>query len=560
MSHDSVAPTVEQATSPQEFGQDSIPPSKAAPAFTTKPTDSSNATATSGMAGNYTELTTGEALAAICWRSNDSELANRILDIADGANLELGVAVREVLAEVAGQECLELGYPPEVENIRNIAKRLKDWPDPKKLIQRLVERERLITRCMSLHPLDEKARLAELDAAERRLGDRWWKPNEFAAAQFKTVWHIPKILVDGQPCLIGGPNKALKTSIAIDLALTLGKGQGCKWLSKFPVPGPGVRIGFISGESGEATIHETFARAAKQKVIDLSHDNVFKNFRVPRLSLPAELAELASYIRQQGLRVIIIDPLYLGLLAGGGEVNASNLFETGPLLLGVAETCLRAGATPILIHHTVKRLAPNKDGTFEPLKLEDLAFAGFAEFARQWILINRRVPYLEGTGHHELWLRCGGSAGHSSVWGVNITEGVLDDDGGGRHWQPSVMSVEEVQKGLAKEKQKNQQTKAEQRREEERRLVVEVLRTKPGGDTMTQIQKLSGLSGRRPVGPAISDLMSMGYIVECQVYKPGCGKGGFAGYALTYDPYDVNNPINYKSHPSVKTATEESGT
>lgn len=71
-----------------------------------------------------------------------------------------------------------------------------------------------------------------------------------------------------------------------------------------------------------------------------------------------------------------------------------------------------AGATPIFAHHTVKHagMKPGRNGaqykSYEPAELGDLAFAGFAEFARQWLLIARRADYEPGTGKHQLWLIC----------------------------------------------------------------------------------------------------------------------------------------------------------
>ena len=144
-------------------------------------------------------------------------------------------------------------------------------------------------------------------------------------------------------------------------------------------------------------------------------------------------------MRDHGYEVVIIDPLYLCLLSGSKDKNAGSIFDMGPLLLEVAHACLSAGSTPILCHHSVKR--PNTG--YEPLELEDLAFAGIQEFARQWLLVNRRAAYRPG-GHHELWLQAGGSVGHGGLWGLDIDESTLRDDFSGRIWNAEVMNLDEI--------------------------------------------------------------------------------------------------------------------
>ena len=85
-------------------------------------------------------------------------------------------------------------------------------------------------------------------------------PAEFAQAEFKLDWLVPGVLVENQPCIVGGPSKSLKNSLMIDLAVSLGAGSPTRFLEKFSIGKPGKRVGFISGESGGATIKETFQR------------------------------------------------------------------------------------------------------------------------------------------------------------------------------------------------------------------------------------------------------------------------------------------------------------
>jgi hypothetical protein len=73
---------------------------------------------------------------------------------------------------------------------------------------------------------------------------------QFAQQKYELAWLIKHMLVMGQPCVVGGPKKALKTSLLVDLCLSLG--SGTRFLNNFYVPKP-VRTILISGESGAAT-------------------------------------------------------------------------------------------------------------------------------------------------------------------------------------------------------------------------------------------------------------------------------------------------------------------
>ena len=110
------------------------------------------------------------------------------------------------------------------------------------------------------------------------------------------------------------------------------------------------------------------------------------------------------------LEVLAVDPAYMCL----PDVDHANLFQVGEKLRGVSQVCQETGAMLLLAHHNRKT---GKADPFAPPELEDIAWAGFQEFARQWLLVGRREPYEPGTGEHRLWLSAGGSAGHSAIVG-----------------------------------------------------------------------------------------------------------------------------------------------
>ena len=263
----------------------------------------------------------------------------------------------------------------------------------------------------------------------------------FMAMDYKPTWLLKRLLVKGQPCILGGPKKVLKTTTIIDLALSLG--SATPFLGEFTTYKKSRTV-VISGESGPHTIQETALRIAKDKDIDLAAADVFWDFRLPQMANDLELAELGRGLRDCGAEVVIVDPLYLALLAGQHEhgepgKQASNLYDMGPLLLKVSETCLSAGVTPILAHHA-KKSRPN---LYDPLDLDDLSFSGVAEFARQWLLLSRREAYDPGSGIHRLWFSAGGSIGHGGLWALDIDEGQLNDDFSGRKWDVNVQAASE---------------------------------------------------------------------------------------------------------------------
>lgn len=234
---------------------------------------------------------------------------------------------------------------------------------------------------------------------------------EHVAAQ---EWLVEDVALAGQPLFIAGPKKALKTGLALDLAVAIA--SGTKFLGHFPAPKP-RKVLFFSGESGKDDVHSRITAIAKARGLTLP--DTLRRLRFcfdrPRLSDAEYLATLSALLRQHSYQVLIIDPLYLSLLSGSKkEVNAGNLYQMGALFGAISQACQSAGVTPILCHHFKKSAG-------ESLDLDDMTFSGAAEFARQSILVRRAVPFTTPE-NNVLTMRLHG-AGRGDTYRVLVNEG-----------------------------------------------------------------------------------------------------------------------------------------
>jgi replicative DNA helicase len=342
---------------------------------------------------------------------------------------------------------------------------------------------------------------------------------ELIALDLKPRFLVRGVLVDGQPMIVGGRSKTLKTSIVCDLAISLG--SGTPFLGKFQAER--VAVGFWSGESGAATMRETAKRIAETKGVGLADVDVMWSFDLPRLSSLDHLNHLAETIRAQGLKVAILDPLYLALLSPETASGASNLFLMGAMLQGLTKLGQETGCTVVLLHHFRKGGQPDDDN---PAGLEELSQSGVAEWARQWLLLQRRSPY-QADGVHDLWMRCGGSAGHSSLWGVTIEEGLIDPETfEGRTWNVLVNPAAEARQEAKRNQEHLKALEQERREGEHRERLLAVLRQTRDGDTERQLAKLARLNSDN-FSRAIFTLLQEGRAERCKITKNGVGYEGW---------------------------------
>lgn len=350
---------------------------------------------------------------------------------------------------------------------------------------------------------------------------------ELDAGHYELEYLIDGTLTAGQPHILAGARKSLKTNIALDACISIA--SGLPFLGRLDVLRP-ARTAIMSGESGLPTIQETCRRICDAKGTRLRDvTGLIFSPDLPRIDNQAHLAALADFIRNDEIEVLALDPMYLTM---PGD-DAGNLFKTGELLRGLTKVCSDAGVTLIMAHHTRKN---NLGDPFSPPELEHIAWAGFQEYARQWWLLSRRESYQPGSGQHRLWFSVGGSAGHSSLWALNIAEGVYDG------FTPRVWNVELLTAGDARDSAKQHQ--AEQRKlnaqakftsqvESDKQAIEDALRGVPGHvETKSVIEARSGRSGKA-FNEAMAHLLRAGKLNSATIKRANGQE--YPAFAMRFD-------------------------
>jgi hypothetical protein len=309
---------------------------------------------------------------------------------------------------------------------------------------------------------------------------------ELDAAEYTREYHIPDILVAGDLAMIGGPEKALKTSFMVDMFIALAAGGN--FLGMFPVTQP-CRTLLFSGESGLPNLQDISRRVCRKAGYSLAElNNYILSPDLPLFDNDADLTALERVFEKYKPDVSGFDPMML--CVGGTDSDAGNLFIMGKLLRKIYDLCEKFNATPIIAHHTTTMQL----GTIP--KLSNLAWSGFKQAAGQWILLNRREEYVPGSGDHRLMMVTGGRAGHNILRAVDIQEG-LSESLEGRYWHVDVTRVDEARIASEQRKADNEAAQRQERLEADRAVVCRVLAKHPAGLSKTMIGDLAGISIRR---------------------------------------------------------------
>ena len=327
------------------------------------------------------------------------------------------------------------------------------------------------------------------------------------AAEYSIEYLIEGTLVAGQPCILCGGKKMLKTSLLVEMFLSLATTS--PFLGRLRVERR-VMAGMMSGESGMATLQETFRRVARAKGYSLADvQGVLLSSDLPRFGDIEHMDAMRTFIRENAIEVVGIDPAYLCMPGG----DAGNLFIVGEMLRAISQVCEQEGCTLVLAHHDKKGIID----PYQPPELENIAWAGFQEFARQWILVGRRERYEPGTGEHRLWLNCGGSAGHSSLWALNVSEGAYDGKTE-RQWEVELMPAAEAREDADSRKIAAANKKHAEKLDRDKVALINAAAKFPNGETENILRDRAGLSGQRSK-VALARALESGEIVPCEITK-----------------------------------------
>lgn len=310
---------------------------------------------------------------------------------------------------------------------------------------------------------------------------------------------VEDFLVRNEPMVIGGASKSLKTTVALELAVSIA--TGTKFLGHFDVKAP-RRVLMISGESGESTIQDSLRLIADRKVIPWdSLKDLEVSTHLPKLDDSLEVKDLIQDLKERQIEVVFIDPLYRSLRVGD---SASNVYAMGERLEQIAEQIHRSGITTILLHHFRKQGRTHSEAP----NLEDLSQSGVAEFARQFLLLKRREVYSRD-GNHLLWFHWGGSAGHQGSMVLSAKTGTRKD---GLKWEAELIDEDAYKKHLEQQKE----AAKEDQLEELEQKIIAVVREFPGITVQKLKDKVS--AGYKRISDALEGLSGL---VEVREVKRG---------------------------------------
>ncbi len=237
----------------------------------------------------------------------------------------------------------------------------------------------------------------------------------------------------GRKTVMGATFKAHKTNIGLDFAVCVAahsEETPCKVLGHFPVHSEG-RVLYLAYEGEDDELKKNVSRIKHARGVGERsiRENLSVRTDLPALNSPRGLDKLGDWLDAFRPNVVVAEPFYLAFRGA----DTKQLTAMGSILADFGDVCREYDVTPWISHHS------NRDGRSRGLGA--LSGTGLAEWASQWMLLDRIGAYDPSEGRSRLRLEVGSRAGFGGIYTVDIREGRLNDPGG-RVWDTKVSPFE----------------------------------------------------------------------------------------------------------------------
>jgi hypothetical protein len=312
---------------------------------------------------------------------------------------------------------------------------------------------------------------------------------------------IQGVIPAGTIGIISGAKNTLKTTIGLDLQISLASGK--PFLGHWPVA-RSICTAMIVGEDSRADAVDAIKRICAAKGIDRNTLSgcFYISVATPNLHDESWLTRMRRFIDLAHIESLGIEGSYLGL----GGVDQRSLQAMGDALVPIKRLCDDTGcATRLALHH--KRAA----GSSWP-GLDDIAGVGFSEVSRSFLLINSRGRWNPDTGEHWLRLVISTKQGEER-YHLDVREGKVDDVGG-RVWAPTISKPGDAP--ATDEQPKPLQSSRPAGVEAYKQRVLAVLAKHPAGLSKTAMCSESRVPENRKTD-VITALLDSKQIEECEI-------------------------------------------
>lgn len=253
-------------------------------------------------------------------------------------------------------------------------------------------------------------------------------------------WRVRGLLVEGTYTIVGGAKKTFKTSlVSAELAYSIA--NGVEWLGdpRFVVESPSPVLVLIN--EGLRPYLRTLDRIRQRTKAETIGQIGVVEAQGIRWSEPDFESGLRDAVKAIDAGVVVFDAAY-GFI--GGEVEAANVFSMSDELACVQKLCSELEIDLIVVHHLKKNQRRGRPD------LDDLAWAGFAEWADSWILLKHtRTPNI-ATGQYAIGVIAGSRQGFEFAYEIEGDSGPYDlEENSPSHptlWNVLPVSIEEADK------------------------------------------------------------------------------------------------------------------